>query len=262
VRKIILAFLLLAICPLLFAQQALNNDSVIKLVKAELSDDLIVSTINASAGSYDTSADGLIALKTAGASNKVISAIITRSTGAITPPSAASSTPGTNDLPQGVDSVGIYSKDRDGVWNEVLAEVVNFKTGGVLKHLGSAGLIKGDLNGHIGGTRSRLILKAPAEFILYVPEGRSPGEYQLLKFHINSDSREFRSLTGGIIHVTGGATRDAVDFTSKKIAPRVYAITLPASTGRGEYGFLPPLDLVSQTNLASSGKIYTFAIVD
>jgi hypothetical protein len=139
---------------------------------------------------------------------------------------------------------------------------VNFKTGGALKHLGSIGLIRGDLNGHIGGARSRLILKAPAEFILYVPEGRSPGEYQLLKFHINTDSREFRSLTGGIVHVTGGATRDAVDFTSRKIAPRVYAITLPASIGKGEYGFLPPLDLVSQTNLASSGKIYTFAIVE
>lgn len=261
-RKNILVILFLAICPLLFAQQALNNDSVIKLVKAGLSDDLIVTTINASPGSYDTSADGLIALKTAGASNKVITAIITRSTSATTPPAAASNNPGVTGLPPGVDSVGIYSKDRDGVWNEVVAEVVNFRTGGALKHLGSVGLIKGDLNGHIGGTRSRLILKTPAEFILYVPEGRSPGEYQLLKFHINSDSREFRSLTGGIVHVTGGATRDAVDFTSKKIAPRVYAITLPTSTAKGEYGFLPPLDLVSQTNLASSGKIYTFAIVE
>jgi hypothetical protein len=262
VRKNIFAVLFLAFCPLLIAQQALNNDSVIKLVKAGLSDDLIVTTINASPGSYDTSADGLIALKTAGASNKVISAIITRSTGAITPTSAAPNTLSSPGLPPGVDSVGVYSKDRDGVWNEVVAEVVNFKTGGALKHIGSVGFIKGDLNGHIGGTRSRLILKTPAEFILYVPEGRSPGEYQLLKFHINSDNREFRSLTGGIIHVTGGATRDTVDFTSRKIAPRAYAITLPASIVKGEYGFLPPLDLVSQTNLASSGKIYTFAIVE
>jgi hypothetical protein len=262
VRKLILTFLFLVMCPLLTAQQALNNDSVIKLVKAGLSDDLIVTTINASPGAYDTSADGLIALKAAGSSNKVIAAVIARSTGAATPSSAASNDLGTPSLPPGVDSVGIYSKDRDGIWNEVVTEVVNFKTGGALKHLGSIGLIKGDLNGHIGGTRSRLILKAPAEFILYVPEGRSPGEYQLLKFRLNTDSREFRSLTGGIVHVTGGATRDAVDFTSRKIAPRAYAITLPASTGKGEYGFLPPLDLVSQRSLASSGKIYTFAVVD
>ena len=74
-RKNILAVLFLAICPVLFAQQALNNDSVIKLVKAGLSDDLIVSTINSQAGKYDTSTDGLIALKTAGVSDRVVTAI-------------------------------------------------------------------------------------------------------------------------------------------------------------------------------------------
>ena len=50
-RKNILAIVFLAFCNMLVAQQALNNDSVIKLVKAGLSEDLIVSTINAQAGS-------------------------------------------------------------------------------------------------------------------------------------------------------------------------------------------------------------------
>ena len=80
-RKNILAVVLLALCPLLVAQQALNNDSVIKLVKAGLSDDLIVSTINAQAGKYDTSTDGLIALKIAGVSDKVVAAIVVKSAG-------------------------------------------------------------------------------------------------------------------------------------------------------------------------------------
>jgi hypothetical protein len=78
VRKHILAVLFLAICPLLVAQQAMNNDSVIKLVKAGLSDDLIVSTINGSPGAYDTSADGIIALKTAGVSDKVVAAVVAK----------------------------------------------------------------------------------------------------------------------------------------------------------------------------------------
>lgn len=77
-RKHILAVLFLVICPLLVAQQAMNNDSVIKLVKAGLSDDLIISTINASSGAYDTSADGVIALKTAGASDKVVAAVVAK----------------------------------------------------------------------------------------------------------------------------------------------------------------------------------------
>jgi hypothetical protein len=82
-RKFFLAVVFLAICPLLVAQQTLNNESVIKLVKAGLSDDLIVATVNASPGTYDTSADGLIALKTAGATDKVVAAIVMKSS---TPP--------------------------------------------------------------------------------------------------------------------------------------------------------------------------------
>jgi hypothetical protein len=80
-RRAALAFLVF--CPVLLAQQVergasqeLKNDSVIKLVKAGLSDDLIVSTIKALSGAYDTSTDGLIALKAGGASDKVISAIL------------------------------------------------------------------------------------------------------------------------------------------------------------------------------------------
>ena len=109
-RKSFFTVVFLAFCPLLFAQQpppapatsaeqqappaaapaasaaqpapaqppalkALNNDSVIKFIKAGMPDDQIINTINVSPGSYDITADGLIALETAGASDKVILAI-------------------------------------------------------------------------------------------------------------------------------------------------------------------------------------------
>ncbi len=63
---------------LLLGQQTLNNDSVINLMKAGFSEDVIISAINRSLGSYDTSVDGLIALKTAGLTNKEISAIVAK----------------------------------------------------------------------------------------------------------------------------------------------------------------------------------------
>jgi hypothetical protein len=258
----------------------MNNEAVLKLVKAGLSDDLILTTINASPGNYDTSANGLVALKKGGASDKIIAAIITRASGGGAP--AASSAPaggsggtfiGTQpgapaaavaaaptSVPPEVDSVGVYYQDQTtGSWQEVGAEVVNFKTGGVLKHIASAGIIKGDVNGLIGGTRSKLSLRTPASFIFYVPEGRAPGEYQLLRLRLNNTGREFRSTTGGVAHVSGGALRDTVDYSVKKIAPRVYSIILGNDLTKGEYGFLPPLD--STNNIASSGKIYTFALV-
>jgi len=80
-----LIVVILAICSALCmapqtlkAQSTLNNDAVIKLVKAGLSEDLIISTINSQPGTYDTSTDGLIALKSAGISDKVVNAIISR----------------------------------------------------------------------------------------------------------------------------------------------------------------------------------------
>lgn len=71
------------------APQGLNNEAIIKLVKAGLSDDLIVSTIGNSAGTYNVSADGMIALKGAGVSDRVVSAIVAKSAAAAQPvPSA------------------------------------------------------------------------------------------------------------------------------------------------------------------------------
>jgi len=87
-RKSLLGILFLVLCPLLAAQQGLNNESIIKMVKAGLSDDVIVATINANAGGYDTSPDGLIALKQAGASDKVIAAVVAKGSSAQVPAAA------------------------------------------------------------------------------------------------------------------------------------------------------------------------------
>lgn len=271
-RKAILASLVLLLGFSLYAQQSLDNASVIKLVKAGLSEDLIVTTVNSSAGTYDTSANGLIALKKAGASDKVIAAILMKASSAGVPAPVAStpagSAPPTSSvvlargaLPDGVDSVGVYYLDGTGDhWQEVPAEVVNFKAEGALKHYASAGLVKGEMTGLVGGNRSPLTLKPPAKFILYIPEGRAPGEYQLIRLHENADNREFRAANGGIIHDAGGALRDVVDYTPKKIAPRVYLIEMSEDYEKGEYGFLPPSDLPLGNSIPTATKIYSFSL--
>jgi hypothetical protein len=150
----ILAICFLLVCPALVAQTPLNNSSIIKLLRSGISDDVIVSTINASTGYYNTSAAGLIALKKAGASDKVVAAIVEKNahTAGEKPffkisggsPPAPSVTvpvpiaaPVAPIIPAAVDSVGVYYKDAHGSWQEVNTEVVNWKTGGVLKHLAS-----------------------------------------------------------------------------------------------------------------------------
>lgn len=267
-RKAFFSGLLLLLAGMLAAQQAMNNDSIIKLIQAGLSEDVVVSTINASSGNYDISVDGLLALKGAGVGEKVLAAIVTKSSGgSVAAPAApvasnvAAAGPGTqaSGLPPGVDSVGVYYKDQNGVWQEINTEVVNFRTGGAIKSMASGGLVKRDLNGKLRGTQSRLSLRVPVEILFYLPEGQSPGDYQLLRLRPNKKDREFRSMTGGVFNSSSGADRDMVYYTPVKFATRMYTIMLDTHTG--EYGFLPPLNANNAGNIAASGRMYTFTLV-
>lgn len=277
-RKAVCALLFLVFCPFLIAQQvpflfaeqatvpgALTNDSIVKMVKAQLSDDVIVTTINASPGAYDTSPDALIALKQAGVSDRVIAALVAKST----PPASGPAEPSTTDasvpaapLPPGIDNIGAYYKDSGGNWQPLPSEVVIFESGGLVKHVASAGLMKEDLNGLVGGMRSRLVVSTPITFILHVPQGRTAGDYELVRLHVVGNNRQFQSVAGGLIHASSGSLRDEIDFSSTKIGPSAYQVVLNNGLGNGEFGFLEPQDTSTPKAPASSGKIFTFAIVD
>lgn len=116
------------------------------------------------------------------------------------------------------------------------------------------------MNGHIQGGHSRNSLKSPIEALIYAPEGTAITEYQLIRLHETGDSREFRTVTGGVMHESGGATRDLVPFEGKKAASRMYKVLLP-NLGAGEYGFLPP-GAFGAASSASIGKMYTFRLVE
>jgi hypothetical protein len=156
--------------------------------------------------------------------------------------------------------IGVYSR-RGGDLVELNPEVVNWKTGGVLKSVGTLGVVKGDVNGRINRPHSPNGLSGPVELVVYAPEGVAITEYQLIRLHEHADGREFRTVTGGIFHVSGGSTRDEIDFEGTKTAPRTYSINLGVISA-GEYGLVPP-GIESSTRASSSlGKMYTFRIVE
>ena len=260
---------LLALSPLLFAQEVMNNEAVIKLLKAGLSHDLIVTTIEASPGKYDTSWDALTALRDAGADSKVISAVLMKSAPGPPPPPAppislhdAASEPAgpAFKMPPGVRGVGVYFEGRDQTWKPVLAETVTRKAGGAVKSVATEGKIKGDVNAIVMGSSSQLTLQLPASFILYVPEGSSAGQYLLLRFHPHEKNREFHLEKGGEFHRSSNEARDTVDFSSKQLGPRVFEITLGRELGAGEYGFLAPNDAGDLSSSAGFAKMYTFSV--
>jgi len=240
------------------AQQALNNEAIVKMVKAGLAEELIVSTIQSQPGSYSLGADDLIALKSAGVSEKILAAMVAKSKAGTSSPAPAAKEDPAVEAP--VKEVGVYYK-KGGEWVELLPEVVNWRQGGVLKNIATAGLVKGDINGFILGPNSRNSVKTPVEILVYASEGVAITEYQLLRLRPKGDKREFRTVTGGILHASGGATRDLVPFEGKKIAPRTWTVVLP-NLGAGEYGFLAPGAVSSQHAGAQLGKMYTFRLLE
>jgi hypothetical protein len=161
-----------------------------------------------------------------------------------------------NSLPT---EIGVYVKHGKS-WTEVLPEVVNWKTGGVAKSIATVGIVKGDLNGHVNGASSHNQFATPIQFLIVVPDGTAVTEYQLLRLHQHGDNREFRTVTGGVLHVSGGATRDLLPYDSTKVASRTYRVNL--SLGDGQYGFLPPGAFIATNAAASMGKIYSFKVIE
>lgn len=257
-RLLFLAGVLLVFAVSVPAQEVLNNNSILKLLQAGIGEDMIISMINSQPGKYSLGADDVIAWKKAGVSDKVLAAMVAKNAGGAAP-AAAAATP-TPPASGPVSEIGVYYRKGD-QWVEVLPEVVNWKTGGVLKHIATAGVVKGDVNGRILGPNSRNSVKTPLEFLIYAPEGVAITEYQLLRLRAKSDGREFRTVTGGVLHVSGGATRDLVPFEGKRIASRTHVVVLP-SLGAGEYGFLPPGGASSASASSQLGKMYTFRLLE
>jgi hypothetical protein len=289
-------FLMLAISVCAVAQsreiylgpepKAMTMQDVIKLSKAGLSDDVIIEQLKTRNQRFDLSTDQLIQLKTAKVSERVIEVMINpaykpapaapvaNKTNTPQPVSAANKTALTHTtLPANAsepveskadaadampNQLGVYVKIK-GIWTALTPEEVTWKSGSMAKSVASGGIVKGDVNGYIDGGVSNYRVTTPLELLIVVPEGLNIADYQLLELREHEDYRDFRSVSGGVFHVSGGATRDVVPFDSVKVAPRTFHVTI--STALGEYGVLPPGSFTSM-NATSSGKIYAFQLVE
>lgn len=259
-RKTTLAILCLALSSTLLAQQAMNNDAVIKLVKAGLGEELIVSTINAQAGTYNTSADAIIALKQAGATDKEISAILQKAAGGSAPALAApAAAPADPDDPNAQHEAGIwvYSDKAPTGAKMVLLEPSVYtqgKMGGVFATAMTYGIAKAKIKAVLNGAHANAKFTDPGVVFYFYFEESAPGlsqasspfsgtttpnEYSLVKFDVKDKTRETVvgkfSAWGG----TGGVDDKAsVTFTHTKLRPGVYKVAPNAPLPKGEYGFL------------------------
>lgn len=245
--------LCLGVNTVALAQETLTNESIEKMAKAGLGDDVIVSMIQNQPGHYDLNPDTLVALKKEGLSDKVLAVMAAKATAA--PLAVAKAADEYEDL-----DIGVYHKVKD-VWTMIATEPVNSKSGGVLKSIASQGIVKGDVNGRLKGASSETKMNTPLEFLIKTPDGIEGTDFQLVHLHVKSDAREFRTMTGGVFHASGGSTKDAVKFEQTRVAKHTYKITMPANLAPGEYAFLAP-GLTASSASGSTGKAYTFHLVE
>ena len=246
------------------AQQALNNDAIIKLTKAGLSDDLIVATISSQAGTYDTSTDGLIALKVAGVSDKVVATIVAKAampvstlaaqTSASIPAPQSAADP---DDPMSKHDVGVYlmKTGPDGRQKMVFmdrAGEAGVKTANVAGYAFSYGISKAKLKAEIPGphapTRAQ---ESKPVFYMYFPEMSSlgsfggtdmissPNQFTLMALEEKKERRETQIAKIGFASQNVGADeKREIMFNSERVRSGMYRLTMKQDLKPGEYAFI------------------------
>lgn len=264
-----IALLLALVVAIVVAQTGpLTDEQIVNLHKGGLNDEELLQRVaSAPAIQFNLTPAFTDYMLRQGVSEGVIKAMAARAAGVAAPRSL--NAPATNPAVRAAPAdqitmpteIGVYYRDGAGQWRLVSPEPINWQTGGVIKELSTAYIVKGDVNGRLNKPSSPTKITTPTELYVYCPEGSGITEYQLLKFRTHSDSREFRSVTGGVFHVSGGAKRDTLDFESAQIGDRAYIVKLGGAIGAGEYGILPPGGSTDGRNASAQlGRIYTFSV--
>lgn len=190
---------------------AITDADILSMNKAGLPSSVLIAKIKSSACNFDTSPAQLQQMKVGGVPDDVILAMVEAPVGeprrevADAPATAAAPVARTEDLPA---EVGVYIRQH-GKLVAIEPEIVNWRTGGVAKSVATLGLDKGHVNGTVANPHSQLAASWTAlgldhglEFYIRCPEGNSASEYQLLRLWEKSNRREFRAVTGGILHLS------------------------------------------------------------
>jgi hypothetical protein len=255
-----------------------TNQDVIEMVKAGLSDEVIVAKIRAvgAAGegvaAFDTSVEGLKTLKDGNVSDAVIKVMINP-----TPPPApviAAVQPMTMDPNLPPPEVGVYWKDGS---NFVLLQgraLDQTKAGGRAGSYFTDGMRNQHWDAVVEGPHSTNVVKdRRPTFYFYVPDGNDALDYVLLVLNKKSDRREFQvGSFGGVTGGKSGVKKDKlIEFTPLHVGIRTYKITLPQDLRPGEYGFFMGTGTQStmagarggnRSGGAASGRLYDFSILE
>jgi hypothetical protein len=279
-RRICGLVLLCAVVSALVSGQELSkrltNQDVIDMTALGISDDVIIAKIRSVSGDglkFDTSVEGLKALKAAKVSDAVIKVMVNPAP----PPApvivAATGVSSDPNLPP--PEVGVYWKDGQSFVLIQGMTVTQAKVGGRAGAFFTNGMRSEHWDATVTGPTSKNRVKdRQPVFYFYVPDGDTAADYVLIKLEKKSDHREFQvGSFGGVTGGKSGVKKDKeVPFHAEHVGIRVYKITLESSLKPGEYAFF--LGTGAQSNMSggnmgsarsggsASGRVYDFAILE
>ena len=261
-RILLTAMVLVASClatpPTASAQEALTNQSIVEMVKAGLSERIIIARIRTGPNNFDTSTDSLIALKKNGVPEKVIEAIMSPSA----PPAASAAAPPPSAAPAGSVAMApppamSQGPSRPTVFQIVAGKEVELIASGTeiqknnMRYSRSTELV-------IAGNKAKH--RTPERQPVFVITA-APAEFALVRLDPGKNDRNLKIGSGSRVPYGGSSSsrgirsEDVVDVDAQRDSRGFYRIKPRAPLAPGEYGFVATRDGGSPR-----GSIYDFGV--
>ncbi len=249
---------LLLTTPSGFAQEVLTNQSVVEMVKAGLSERVIVAKIRTSPTNFDVRTDALIALKKNGVSEKVIEAIFFPSA----PATSAEPSPPPSAPPAGsvaaVPPAMSPARARPTVFQVVAGKEVEMMAAGTELQKNRAPYTRSS-ELVLPGNKAKY--RTPDRQPVFVITSE-PNEMPLVRLEPGQDDRNLKIGSGSRVPYGGGSSRrgirgeDMVDVDAERDSRGFYRIRPRAPLAPGEYGFVS-----TRGGGSVGGSVYDFGVV-
>ncbi len=222
----------------------MTNQDVIKMVQAKLSEDTIAMAVRAAKPGFDTSADGLVKLSTAGVPDGVIKAIIEAKSGG-----GSASSGGSTGAAAGKSVANAFNPEEviliDGDKRSTMRYIApQMRTAARALGFGGVGSYA-----TLPGTAATLRLKNTSpSFMVAVPTNAQPEGYvTLASFAVRKNGTREVQVGGGYMSYSTGVNKDRVmPITVEKLpdqgkAPKdfvLYRVNVAKPLAAGEYAFI------------------------
>ncbi len=267
-QRLLHTLLLSLYFTLAHAQETLNNQSVLDLVRLGLSEQIILSKIKASSNDYDMSINQLLALKEAGATDAIVAAMLDADT------DESKKVYDLNDY-HSPHRPGIYYYNTANELVELLPSVTTeSKTRNALGAHFSYGIAKMKMVSQVPGLDARTQFGTVPKFYFYFNQqdaafdqqmagvyafasATSPNEFQLARMDERKGTREL--LVGsmnGFTQESGLDEKQMRTFTMKQVVPGIFEVEF-SRPEQGEYCFVYS---GSAPGYGGQQKVYDFGI--